>query len=110
MDGHIFITTMPSMDIFAHQARDAVPGTEKSLLRRQKAVPERHLEEAFDSDDYCDFDMEGDYFSQTYAPLSCLPTPPMSCEAASPFTSALEAAFEDDENDDLLGKLSTPHF
>ena len=106
MDSTTFITAMPSMDIFAHQAREAVPGTEKSMLRRQKAEPERHLEEAFDSDDFCDFGMEDNYFSRTYAPLSCLPTPPMSSEVASPFTSALEAAFEDDEDNDLLGKLT----
>lgn len=103
MDCNTFISTMPSMHTFAHET---LPGTEKSMLRRQKAVPQQCLEEPFDSDDYCDFDMEDDYFSQTYAPLSCLPTPPMSCEAASPFISALEAAFEVDEDDSFLGKFA----
>lgn len=110
MDSHEYISTMPTMDIFAHES---VPGTEKSLLRRQQTTPERRFsisfeefDSDFDMDLHEDLDMEDDYFSQTYAPLSCLPTPPMSCATASPFTQALESAFGEDEDNDLLGMCS----
>ena len=109
MESLQYITTMPSMDIFAHES---VPGTEKSMLRRQQTTPERRFsisfddfDSDFDMDRHDDLDMEDDYFSQTYAPLSCLPTPPMSCATASPFTQALESAFGGDEDNDLLGML-----
>lgn len=106
MDSTQYITTMPTMDIFAYEK---VPGTEKSMLRRQQAIPERRFSISFEGSDSdfdanMDLDPEDDYFSQTYAPLSCLPTPPMRCAATSPFTQALESAFVQDKDTNLLGK------
>lgn len=68
-----------------------------NMLRRQASSSPPEME----MDDYSDFSeySDDDYFSQTYAPLSCLPTPPLSHNAPSPFTQALNAAFDGQEDD-----------
>jgi hypothetical protein len=62
---------------------------------------------ADDSHDTYDFDDEDDYFFQTYAPLSCLPTPPASCHTSSPRKTPAE--FEPDDSVDAALLGMEPH-
>ena len=65
------------------------------------------LEHVNDHDDTYDFDDEDDYYFQTYAPLSCFPTPPTSCHTSSPLEAALDFSLDSSLDPSLRG---TNHF
>lgn len=64
-----------------------------NMLRRQLSTPPE-----MEMDQYSEYS-DDDYFSQSYAPLSCMPTPPPTHQQESPFTQALNAAFDGQQDD-----------
>lgn len=60
-------------------------------------------EHVSDHDDAYGFDDEDDYLFQTYAPLSCFPTPPPSCHTSSPREPARDFTSDSSLDASLLG-------
>jgi hypothetical protein len=71
-----------------------------SLTPHAATTPRNDIDNNYEYEDYD----EGDYFSQTYVPLSSLPTPPTSSYSESSRVPSPEFENQEDLDSSLLGK------